>query len=616
MRRGRRFDPDDQPEFAGWRVLFGDFTRTMALVWQAGKLDALLIMVISVLQALMPAARLWISKLLLDAVADAIAGRLGEPGPAFQHMVGLLGLQIALTLVSNFLSTIQGSRRELFGHRLQNQIAERILRKATRLSLGQFENPASYDKLQNAYREVGSRPLGVFTQVITLGQAIITLVSVSALMFQLGPLIVPLVLLASIPGVIVSSKFGAANYRMLRWQAADARAQSYIGSLLTNDASVKEVRLFGFGEFLIGKWLEYYGKFRQQLVSLVKRRTAWDFGASILSTVMIGGATALVLLRAAAGRMSVGDFGLFIQGIGQLQGQFGNLLSGFSGIYQNLLYMRNLYEFLELEPDAGMDGETWSGQIHTIEFDEVYFRYPLTERDVLKGVSFSVRRGEMLALVGENGAGKSTVVKLLTGLYRPTSGRILFNGIDIAGYSTESLMTEMSAIFQDFGQYQMTVEENIALQHQGEGVSTEPAARSAGAHEFISRLPESYHNMLGRWFEGGVQLSGGQWQRIALARLYFHGGSVLVFDEPTSALDADAEYEVIETLRAAAAERITLVVSHRFSTVRLANHIVVIDGGVVSEAGSHEQLMEIPNGTYHRMFSKQARGYVQGYEGD
>lgn len=588
----------------------------MALVWQAGKLDALLIMVISVLQALMPAARLWISKLLLDAVADAIAGRLGEPGPAFQHMVGLLGLQIALTLVSNFLSTIQGSRRELFGHRLQNQIAERILRKATRLSLGQFENPASYDKLQNAYREVGSRPLGVFTQVITLGQAIITLVSVSALMFQLGPLIVPLVLLASIPGVIVSSKFGAANYRMLRWQAADARAQSYIGSLLTNDASVKEVRLFGFGEFLIGKWLEYYGKFRQQLVSLVKRRTAWDFGASILSTVMIGGATALVLLRAAAGRMSVGDFGLFIQGIGQLQGQFGNLLSGFSGIYQNLLYMRNLYEFLELEPDAGMDGETWSGQIHTIEFDEVYFRYPLTERDVLKGVSFSVRRGEMLALVGENGAGKSTVVKLLTGLYRPTSGRILFNGIDIAGYSTESLMTEMSAIFQDFGQYQMTVEENIALQHQGEGVSTEPAARSAGAHEFISRLPESYHNMLGRWFEGGVQLSGGQWQRIALARLYFHGGSVLVFDEPTSALDADAEYEVIETLRAAAAERITLVVSHRFSTVRLANHIVVIDGGVVSEAGSHEQLMEIPNGTYHRMFSKQARGYVQGYEGD
>lgn len=588
----------------------------MALVWQAGKLDSLLIMLISVLQALMPAARLWISKLLLDAVADAIAGRLGEPGPAFQHMVGLLGLQIALTLVSNFLGTIQGSRRELFGHRLQNQIAERILRKATRLSLGQFENPASYDKLQNAYREVGSRPLGVFTQVITLGQAVITLVSVSALMFQLGPLIVPLVLLASIPGVIVSSKFGAANYRMLRWQAADARAQSYIGSLLTNDASVKEVRLFGFGEFLIGKWLEYYGKFREQLVALVKRRTAWDFGASLLSTIMIGGATALVLLRAAAGRMTVGDFGLFIQGIGQLQSQFGNLLSGFSGIYQNLLYMRNLYEFLELDPDAGMDGETWTGHIHTIEFDNVSFRYPLTERDVLKGVSFSVRRGEMLALVGENGAGKSTIVKLLTGLYRPTSGRILFNGIDVAGYSTESLMSEMSAIFQDFGEYQMTVEENIALQHQGEDVSTEPAARAAGAHEFISRLPKSYRNMLGRWFEGGVQLSGGQWQRIALARLYFHGGSVLVFDEPTSALDADAEYEVIETLRAAAAERITLVVSHRFSTVRLANHIVVIEGGVVSESGSHEELMEIPNGTYHRMFSKQARGYVSGYDDD
>lgn len=610
--RGRR--PREDPEFVGWRVLLADFVRTMALVWRAGKFDALLIMAFSVVQALMPAARLWISKLLLDAVADAITGKLGEPAEAFSRMVGLLGLQVALTLVSNFLSTIQSSRRELFGHRLQNQIAEQILRKATKLSLGQFENPESYDKLQNAYREVGSRPLGVFTQVITLGQAVITLVSVSALMFQLGPLIVPLVLLASVPGVIVSSKFGAANYRMLRWQASDARAQSYIGSLLTNDASVKEVRLFQFGDFLIGKWLEYYGKFRQQLVSLVKRRTWWDFGASILSTSMIGGATALVLLRAAAGRMTVGDFGLFIQGIGQLQGQFGNLLSGFSGIYQNLLYMRNLYEFLELAPDSGMDGDTWEGPIYTIEFDNVSFRYPLTTRDVLKGVSFSIQRGQMLALVGENGAGKSTIVKLLTGLYRPTGGRILFNGEDVARYSTASLATEMSAIFQDFGQYQMTVDENIALQHYADGVEVEPSARDAGAHEFISRLPEGYRNMLGRWFEGGVQLSGGQWQRIALARLYYHGGSVLVFDEPTSALDADAEYEVIETLRKAASERITLVVSHRFSTVRLANHIVVIEDGVVSEAGSHEELMAIPGGTYERMFSKQARGYVQGYD--
>jgi ATP-binding cassette subfamily B protein len=290
--------------------------------------------------------------------------------------------------------------------------------------------------------------------------------------------------------------------------------------------------------------------------------------------------------------------------------------------------MRNLFEFLELPTGDSEAGEEWTGPIESIEFRNVTFRYPLTDRDVLRGIDFRVERGQMLALVGENGAGKSTIVKLITALYRPTSGVILVNGQDAARFSPGSLRAEMSTVFQDFGQYQMTVKENIALGRGSEELDAEEVARGAeaaaidaavreagrraGAEEFVGQLPKGYDNMLGRWFEGGRQLSGGQWQRLALARLYFRGGSVLIFDEPTSALDADAEYEVIEMLREQSRGRISIIVSEIFSTVRMAERIVVLEGGVITEYGTHEELLEV-HGTYARMFNRQARGYLEGY---
>ncbi|HRP48108.1 MAG TPA: ABC transporter ATP-binding protein [Trueperaceae bacterium] len=581
---------------------------------------------LSALQALMPAASLWVSKLLLDAVAAAIAGTLGSASEALSRMLGLLLLQVSLVAATSVIGTLQGAIRELLGDALQNRISRLILAKAGELELAQFEDPTSYDALQNAYREVGTRPLGVFTQVVTLGQSLLTLGSISALMIQLGWAVVPLVLVASVPSVITSSRFGTEGYRMFRRFATDARRQNYLGQLLTNDQAVKEIRLFDFGGYLMDRWQEYYLKFRRQLVSLIRRRSGWGLAASFFSTAMVGSATYLVLRRAAAGLLTVGDFGMFIQGISQLQSQFSNLLSGFSGIYQNLLYMRNLFEFLELPTTDLTAGETWSGPITEIELKDVSFRYPLTDADVLHGVSFTVKRGETLALVGENGAGKSTIVKLMTALYRPTRGTILVNGQDAARFSAASLRTEMSTVFQDFGQYQMTVRENIAIGKVADGMPSQgaggreagldaavhAASVRAGADEFIGHLPDGYDNMLGRWFEGGRQLSGGQWQRIALARLYYRGGSVLIFDEPTSALDADAEFEVIETLRAQARTRIAVVVSHRFSTVRLAERIVVLTGGRVTERGTHEELIEL-NGKYARMFNRQARGYLEGY---
>lgn len=593
--------------------MWADLRRTLRLFWEASPGHATAIVGVSVLLAFVPAATLWTSKLLLDGVAAAIEGRLGPPEQGFARLVGLLAIQVGISMAATLLGTLQRASRDLLGDALQNRISLRILSKAAGLEVERFENAETYDALRNAWQEVGSRPLGVATQLVSLMQASIALVSIGALMSRLGPGVMPLVLLASVPDVIVSSRFGTEGYRMLRRRAHDARVQNYLGSILLSDELVKEVRLFGFEDYLIERWQAVYRRFRAQLVDLVRRRSAWGLLASLSSAAMVAGATALVLVRAASGNITVGDFSLFVLGIAQAQNQFSTVLGGVSGLHQNLLYMRNLFEFLEL-PVRGLDsGEEWNGPIHTIEFRNVGFRYPLTERDVLAGLSFRVERGQALALVGENGAGKTTVVKLLTRMFEPTSGEILLNGLPAARFSPRSVQREISAIFQDYGRYQMTARENVALADLA-GIKDDARLKSAsersGARDFVPDLPQGLDTPLGRLFQGGRQLSGGQWQRLALARLHFREASVLVFDEPTAALDANAEFAAIEALRAQARGRIAVLISHRFSTVRLADRIVVLEGGIVTESGTHESLLA-RDGAYAALYRLQARGYAE-----
>jgi len=592
--------------------MVSDLVATARLVWEASAGLFSLILVFSAILALVPAATLWIGKLLLDAVALAVRGGFPSQDAAYSRLAALLGLQVAIGAFAALLQTIYAASRELLGDRLQNRISLRILEKACALDVESFENAETYDALRNAYNEVGSRPLGVMFQVIGIGQAVITLGTIGGLMARLGWHVMPLVLVASVPGVIVSSKFGAEGYRMIRRRATDARHQNYLGALLTSDTLVKEVRLFGFEPYLLEGWQRYYLSFRAQFVSLLKRRSAWGLTASLSSSLLIALATLSVLRRAAAGAITVGDFSLFALGILQVQSQFSTLLGSVTGIYESLLYMRNLFEFLEL-PSRNLDaGDEWRGAIDSIEFDRVSFRYPLTDRDVLSDVSFRIQRGKALALVGENGAGKTTVVKLLTRLFEPTSGRILLNGIDAARFSPRSVQREMSIIFQDYGQYQMTARENIGLSRtaaMADDAAIETAGEKSGASDVVSGLPSRYETMLGRLFPGGRQLSGGQWQRLALGRLYFRPASVQIFDEPTAALDAVAEAAMIDRLRAHGTHRITLLISHRFSTVRMADWIVVLHAGAVVEAGGHEQLLAL-HGIYATLFNLQARGYV------
>ena len=593
------------------RQMRADLAATARLVWEASPGLFSLILFLSVLLALVPAALLWVSKLLLDEVTLAIRGGFQSPDVAYRQLALLLGLQVAIGATAALLQTIYGAARELLGDTLQNRISLRILKKASALDVESFENAETYDALRNAYNEVGSRPLGVMFQMIGMGQALITLASIGSLMASLGASVMPLILIASIPGVIVSNRFGAETYRMIRRRATDARHQNYLGSLLTSDSLVKEVRLFGFERYLLDGWQQYYRNFRVQFVSLLRRRSAWGLTASLTSSLLIAFATLSVLRRAAQGTITVGDFALFVGGIVQVQNQFSTLLNSVTGIYESLLYMRNLFEFLEL-PSRNLDqGDEWHGPIDSIEFQHVSFRYPLTERDVLTDVSFRVVRGQALALVGENGAGKTTVVKLVTRLFEPTSGRILLNGLEAVRFSPRSVQREMSIIFQDYGQYQMTARENIGLSRTDrlqDDTAVERAGEKSGAADVVKDLPERYETMLGRLFPGGRQLSGGQWQRLALGRLYFRPASVQIFDEPTAALDAIAEAAMIDRLRAHGAERITLLISHRFSTVRMAEHIVVLHAGAVVESGPHDELLA-KGGIYATLFNIQARGY-------
>jgi ATP-binding cassette, subfamily B, bacterial len=588
------------------RQQLSDLSATLKLVWSASPAQGTWFALTTLLLSVLPAGNLYVSKRLLDAVALSVGGK--EP---YSALLGLLAFQVGLGIAGSVLGIVQNSARELLGDSLQHRITALILQKATELEVERFENAETYDRLQQAYREVGSRPVQVATQLVGLAGALVTLLSVGGLMAQLGPLIVPLILLSALPGVYVSSRFGVENYRMLRWQTHDARVQNYFGSILTSDSLVKEVRLFNLEPYLLGRWREFYLGFRVQLEGIVRRRGWGNLGASLIAALLVGAASALVLRRAAAGQLSVGDFSLFALGIAQIQGTVSGLLSGVSGVYQNLLYMRNLYSFLEL-PTRDLDaGEVWDGPIDTIEFQDVAFRYPLTDKDVLRGLSFTVRRGEALALVGENGAGKTTAMKLLTRLFEPTAGRILLNGLDAARFSPRSVQRQMSIIFQDFGQYQMQAGENVALAETGrldDEAGQQRAIAQAGA-EFVHELPDGLKTPLGRLFQGGRQLSGGQWQRLALARLYFRGASVLVFDEPTAALDARAEFETIQALREQARDRITLLISHRFSTVRLAEQIIVLEEGRVAEAGSHDALMAL-NARYAALYNLQAAGYT------
>jgi len=451
-------------------------------------------------------------------------------------------------------------------------------------------------------------------QVFNIVRSLITFLAMVALMARLGWIVAAVALIAPVPSFIASTRYGWRGYRMARRQSSDRRLMMYFADLLTKDTYHKEIKLFGLGEHFTDRWKVIADRFYREHLALLTRRSAMGFVWGSLTTLVTSGTFLYVALQAIARRLTLGDLTLYTQAVSGVQSSFQGILGGVSSLYEGGLYLNNLFEFLDYEPKIRDRPEAVPLLFplrEGIEFRHVSFTYPGKDAPALCDVSFRVALDETVALVGQNGAGKTTIVKLLTRLYDPSEGQILINGRDIREYELASLHAAIGVIFQDYVTYFFSAGENIGvgrLADMEDRAQVEAAAARSGADTVIARLPSGYDTTLGRWFDEGFQLSGGEWQKVALARAFMRDAEVLILDEPTASLDARAEYEIFARMQALTEGKMGLFISHRFSTVRLADRILVLEGGQISEDGTHEELLRL-GGTYAELFNLQAAAY-------
>lgn len=579
------------------------------MLMRTARLGTVALLVLTLVAAVLPLGIAYVGKAIVDAVA------LRSPGQTLTWVLVELGLVTALALVERGL----GLLRTLIGARMSLDINGAILEKTLALDLSHFEDPAVYDQLTRARREASSRPLSMVMETLAIVRATVTLIGYGALLLRWNALAVLALAVASLPSAIAEVRFGNIAFRLRNWRSPDTRKLTYLEYVLANDAHVKEVKLFGIGPLLLDRYRSLGEKFYREDRGLAIKRASIGWVLSLIGTGAFYGCYAWMALGAARGEITLGD--LVLYGVSFRQGQqaFQSILSSLGGMYEHNLYMSNLFTFLAIPtsnpalPASNRDdGLTTNDSTEGIRFEGVSFRYPGQTNWAIEKLDLTVARGESVALVGHNGAGKTTLIKLLTGLYTPTEGRITMNGKDIADWDQEKLRKQIGVVFQDFNRYQLTVRENVGFgstDHMNDEKRLSEAVDRGGATEVLKTLPGGLDTQLGRWFKDGTELSGGQWQKIALARAFMReDASVLVLDEPTAALDAEAEHAVFERFRLLSKGRTTFLVSHRFPTVRMADRILVLDGGRVIEEGTHAELLA-RKGKYAKMFELQAAGY-------
>jgi len=587
--------------------------RAFALVWEAHKPSALTMAACTLVGSLLPATQAWIGKLIVDAVVHAV--QTGGPAEdSLQTVLPLLAAEFALVLVQAANTQVRSFAEHILHARINVTINTRIIRKALALDLTYFENAEYYDKLQNARREADWRGLQIVNGGFFLVQNSLTLLSYGVLLLRFSPWLALILFAATIPAFLAQNRFAELSFRVLSWRAPESRRLQYLEHLLTDYDAVKEVKLFGLGEPLLGRYADLFWKFLREDQSIAQRRSLASFGLGLLATLTYYGAYAWIVWRALGGGITLGDMTLYLGIFRSSQGTFEAIFYGLSELYENGLFMSNLFTFLALEPQmpvASAPRPLPRGIRHGIEFRHVSFRYAGQPTDTLHDVSFTIKPGEKIALVGPNGAGKTTLIKLLTRLYDPSEGQVLLDGADLRDYDARELRQRIGVIFQDFVRYHLAAYENVGF-GQIEQLDDRPrivgAAAKSGADPLIRALPEQYETTLGRWFSKGRDLSGGEWQKIALARAFMRDCEVIVLDEPTAALDAENEMRVFQQFRELAADKIAVLISHRFSTVRMADRIFVVEGGAISEAGTHDELLA-RGGTYARLFTLQAESY-------
>ncbi|MCC7198139.1 MAG: ABC transporter ATP-binding protein [Gammaproteobacteria bacterium] len=600
---------DGAASIKGFFGVFRYGRRALTLVWGTSPGLTLSLGLLTLLAGLLPAGMAWVGAQIVDAVVAAIRAGDGDARHVLEY-VAIEGLLVALLAAAQRgLSLCQSLLRAQLGQRVNVMILE----KALTLELAQFEDSEFYDKLTRARREASVRPLSLVMRSFGLAQNGVSLISYGVLLAQFSPWAVLVLLVAGLPSFFAEAKFSGDAFRLFRWRSPETRMQMYLETVIAREDHAKEVKLFGLGRRLLDRYREIFSRLYAEDRALSIRRDLWGFALGLVATATLYGAYAWTAVSTVQGEISLGLMTMYIALFRQGQSAVSAILSAVGGMYEDNLYLSTLYDYLET-PVPPRRGSLPRGPDPSdgIRFEHVGFTYPGTSQPALTDITLHLKPGSSLALVGENGSGKTTLIKLLTRLYAPTEGRVLLDGLDLAEWDEVALRERVGVIFQDFARYQLKVGENVGA---GDEASFEDesrwreAATKGQAAEFIERLPAGYSTQLGKWFRDGRELSGGQWQKIALSRAFMRTrADVLVLDEPTAAMDARAEAEVFAHFRALASDRITILISHRFSTVRMADQIAVLDQGRVVEHGNHDELMA-RGGTYAQLFTLQARGY-------
>ncbi|AFN47408.1 ABC transporter ATP-binding protein [Arachnia propionica] len=592
--------------------MLNNWIRVLRLIWSTGRGGVLGILVSTTIDALVPAAQVVLLGLTVNAVLNAADAADLLIYPLLFGLVACFGL---------ILTTLQSYWQASLEQKVSNTFNLKLMEKSGELSLPDFENPKVYNMLQLATREATSRPYQLFSQLVATVSGGISLVTVTGIVVTWNPLVALLILLSPVLPVLVNQLFVKRLWQVERNRSEERRRGQYLLALVTNDKTYKETRLFGLVPHFINAYRQMLGRFYSVDMEIERKRGVAGILSGLLGVIV----TAVAIFFAISDSLAAGDVGrlaAYISAISAVTAAAQMLIGGFGQLFEHTLFLGNLFDFLDLSPaqkqstdsprPALRGGEMVEPQ--EIVFDDVTFRYPGQEDAALLNFSATFSPGRTVALVGENGAGKSTIVKLLTRLYEPTSGRILLGGVDIQEIELDVYRDQLAVLFQDFIQYEASLRQNIGFGclgrlEDGEGILS--AARRARLMDVVEDLPHGIDTQLGKWFSEGRQLSGGEWQRVALARALFRGAPIIVLDEPTASLDVQAEEAVFEQMNAEETRATKILISHRFSTVRMADEILVISEGKLIERGTHSSLVTA-GGVYAKMYAIQAKGYLDG----
>jgi ATP-binding cassette, subfamily B, bacterial len=583
--------------------------RFFTLIWQTSRRFTLINVVLRLVKSVIPLAMLYVGKLIIDEIVLLI--EVSEPDPTY--LWWLLGAELGLAIISDVINRGITLVDILLGDLFSNQTSVEIIQHAARLDMYQFENPEFYDKLERARRQTSSRT-ALMSQVLQQLQEFITVLTLGAGLIAFNPWLILILVIAVIPSFLGESHFNQRSYSLTRSWTPERRELDYLRYIGASDTTAKEVKIFNLSDFLAKRFAELSHQYYLANRKIAVQRAGWGVLLSALGTLAYYGAYVVIALQTISGAITLGTLTFLTGSFARMRGMLQSIMNRFSRITESALYLQDLFDFLELEPSIKTESDSVPFP-DTVQrgftFENVGFRYPGTDKWAIRNLSFQLRPGEKLALVGENGAGKTTLVKLLARLYDPSEGRILIDGVDLRTINLESLRRNIGIIFQDYIRFQLKAKENLAVGNIDQLANLDliqASAQKSMANEVIDELPERYEQFLGKRFKDGVDLSGGQWQKIALGRAYMRDAQLLILDEPTAALDARAEHEVFLRFSELIEGKSAVLISHRFSTVRMADRILFLENGQLLELGTHQELLE-KGGKYAELFQLQAQGY-------